>query len=50
MYGAATAFEGVLFLFALYKSMRSTARRVQKNLRVSLTTVLLRDNILYFVW
>ncbi|KAK0457031.1 uncharacterized protein EV420DRAFT_1551036 [Desarmillaria tabescens] len=44
----ATAFEGVLFGFALFKTLESTAGRIQKKRSVSLYSLLLRDNILYF--
>ncbi|KAG7443214.1 uncharacterized protein BT62DRAFT_972533 [Guyanagaster necrorhizus] len=44
----ATAYEGVLFGFALFKTLESTAGRIQKGRRVSLYSLLLRDNILYF--
>lgn len=44
----ATAFEGVLFGFALFKTLESTADRIQKGHSVSLYSLLLRDNILYF--
>ncbi|KAK0440073.1 hypothetical protein EV421DRAFT_2083993 [Armillaria borealis] len=44
----ATAYEGVLFGFALFKTLESTADRIQKGRRVSLYSLLLRDNILYF--
>ncbi|KAK0433877.1 hypothetical protein EV421DRAFT_2088337 [Armillaria borealis] len=45
----ATAYEGVLFGFALFKTLESTADRIQKGRRVSLYSLLLRDNILYFM-
>lgn len=47
----ATAFEGVLFLFALYKSIKTAAFRVKKSrtIRVSLSNLVLRDNLLYFL-
>ncbi len=45
----ATAYEGVLFGFALFKTLESTADWIQKGRRVSLYSLLLRDNILYFL-
>ncbi|KAJ7258416.1 hypothetical protein B0H12DRAFT_1182540 [Mycena haematopus] len=44
----ATAYEGILFGFALYKTFERTLSSFRKDGTVSLYTVLLRDNILYF--
>ncbi|KIY68933.1 hypothetical protein CYLTODRAFT_421165 [Cylindrobasidium torrendii FP15055 ss-10] len=45
----ATAFEGVLFMFALAKTSMSTAHRVRRKKKVSLLELLIRDNVLYFL-
>uniref|UniRef100_A0A0W0FEH9 DUF6533 domain-containing protein n=1 Tax=Moniliophthora roreri TaxID=221103 RepID=A0A0W0FEH9_MONRR len=44
----ATAFEGVLFGFALYKTLKSTTLRLRSGSRVGLYSLLLRDNLFYF--
>ncbi|KAG6831564.1 hypothetical protein H0H92_009483 [Tricholoma furcatifolium] len=44
----ATIFEGILFGFALFKTLRSTTSRIMKRTKVSLYSLLLRDNVLYF--
>ncbi|KAG5729349.1 hypothetical protein E4T56_gene9901 [Termitomyces sp. T112] len=44
----ATVFEGVLFCFALFKTLKTTTTRLMKRTRVSLYSVLLRDNLFYF--
>ncbi|TFK42186.1 hypothetical protein BDQ12DRAFT_598906 [Crucibulum laeve] len=44
----ATVFEGVLFGWALYKTLRSTVGRWQNGTRVSMYSLVLRDNLLYF--
>ncbi|EIM82344.1 uncharacterized protein STEHIDRAFT_171293 [Stereum hirsutum FP-91666 SS1] len=44
----ATAYEGVLFSFALWKTVKSTAGRVRNKARVSIYELLLRDNLFYF--
>lgn len=44
----ATAYEGVLFGFALYKTLKSTAGRFRSGGRISLYALLLRDNLFYF--
>ncbi|KAJ7199752.1 hypothetical protein GGX14DRAFT_524978 [Mycena pura] len=44
----ATIFEGILFGFALCKTFESTIRSLRKDGTLSLHTLLLRDNILYF--
>ncbi|KAF8217410.1 hypothetical protein K438DRAFT_872 [Mycena galopus ATCC 62051] len=44
----ATAYEGILFGFALFKTFQRTISFFRKGSMVSLYTVLLRDNILYF--
>ncbi|RXW25554.1 hypothetical protein EST38_g371 [Candolleomyces aberdarensis] len=44
----ATAFELVLFGFVLYKSSRSVAHKIRLKQGVSLTQVLISDNIIYF--
>ncbi|THU90878.1 hypothetical protein K435DRAFT_781003 [Dendrothele bispora CBS 962.96] len=44
----ATGYEGVLFGFALYKTLRSTTARIRNGVRVSLYSLLLRDNLFYF--
>lgn len=45
---SATAYEGVLFGFALYKTLKSTAVRARKGSKISLYELLLRDNLFYF--
>jgi hypothetical protein len=44
----ATAYEGVLFGFALYKTLGSTALRMKEGRTVSLYSLIIRDNLLYF--
>ncbi|KAK1217205.1 hypothetical protein PQX77_020158 [Marasmius sp. AFHP31] len=44
----ATAYEGVLFGFALYKTLKSSAVRLKDGRRVGLYGLLLRDNLFYF--
>ncbi|KAJ7688884.1 hypothetical protein B0H17DRAFT_1067764 [Mycena rosella] len=44
----ATAYEGILFGFALYKTFESTITSLRKDSSLSLYTLLLRDNIVYF--
>ncbi|KAJ7767033.1 hypothetical protein DFH07DRAFT_1012066 [Mycena maculata] len=44
----ATIYEGFLFSFALFKTSQSTIMSWRKNSRVSLHSLLLRDNITYF--
>ncbi|KAF8882851.1 hypothetical protein BD779DRAFT_1541826 [Infundibulicybe gibba] len=44
----ATAYEGVLFGWALYKTLKSTAGRAKRGTQVSLYSLLLRDNLFYF--
>ncbi|KAI3614825.1 hypothetical protein WG66_003342 [Moniliophthora roreri] len=44
----ATAYEGVLFGFALYKTLKSTTLRLRSGSRVGLYSLLLRDNLFYF--
>lgn len=44
----ATAYEGVLFGFALYKTAKSTTGRLRKGKQLSLYSLLLRDNLFYF--
>ncbi|KAF8523443.1 hypothetical protein BU17DRAFT_20918, partial [Hysterangium stoloniferum] len=44
----ATIFEGVLFCWALYKTLESTVGRWQSGSSISLYTLILRDNLLYF--
>lgn len=44
----ATAFEAVLFFFALHKTLQSTAQRFRRGERISLYELVLRDQILYF--
>ncbi|KAF9027401.1 hypothetical protein BDZ89DRAFT_1039492 [Hymenopellis radicata] len=45
----ATAYEGVLFAFALYKTSMSTAGRMKTGKKISLYSLILRDNIFYFL-
>ncbi|CAA7269671.1 unnamed protein product [Cyclocybe aegerita] len=45
---APTVFEFILFLFVVYKSLVSVSARIRLNQRVSLTAVLLQENMLYF--
>ncbi|KDQ23875.1 hypothetical protein PLEOSDRAFT_1048725 [Pleurotus ostreatus PC15] len=44
----ATAFEGVLFCFALYKGLQKSYWEARTQKRFSLYALLLRDNLLYF--
>ncbi|KAJ7141638.1 hypothetical protein C8R46DRAFT_1135444 [Mycena filopes] len=44
----ATIYEGILFGFALYKTFESTIVSLRKDGTLSIYTLLLRDNILYF--
>ncbi|KAF9073825.1 hypothetical protein BDP27DRAFT_1416898 [Rhodocollybia butyracea] len=44
----ATAFEGILFGFALYKTASSTTERLRKGNQISLYSLILRDNLVYF--
>ncbi|KAJ7738977.1 hypothetical protein B0H16DRAFT_1569397 [Mycena metata] len=44
----ATIYEGILFGFALYKTFESTLTSLRKDGTLSIYTLLLRDNILYF--
>ncbi|KAJ7491772.1 hypothetical protein B0H11DRAFT_2007805 [Mycena galericulata] len=44
----ATIFEGILFGFALFKTFQSTVLSFRKDSGLSLYSLLLRDNILYF--
>ncbi|KAF5381589.1 hypothetical protein D9615_005415 [Tricholomella constricta] len=44
----ATAFEGILFGFALFKTLKTAASRVMRKTTLSLYSVLLRDNLFYF--
>lgn len=44
----ATIFEAILFGFALFKTMESTASRVSEGTKISVYSLLLRDNIFYF--
>ncbi|KAI4526186.1 hypothetical protein K525DRAFT_259803 [Schizophyllum commune Loenen D] len=44
----ATAFEAVLFFFALHKTLHSTAQRFRRGERISLYQLVLRDQIIYF--
>jgi len=44
----ATAFEGLLFGFAMFKTLRSTASRALNGVKISLYSLVLRDNLLYF--
>ncbi|KAF8174234.1 hypothetical protein BJ912DRAFT_1064838 [Pholiota molesta] len=44
----ATGFEGILFAFALYKAAVSVAAWTRLNQRLSLTAILINENILYF--
>ncbi|KAJ7035808.1 hypothetical protein C8F04DRAFT_1097403 [Mycena alexandri] len=44
----ATIYEGILFGFALYKTFESTIMSLRKDGSLSIYTILLRDNILYF--
>ncbi|KAJ6509129.1 hypothetical protein DFH09DRAFT_1050261 [Mycena vulgaris] len=44
----ATVYEGILFGFALFKTFQSTIVSLRKDSKMSLYTLLLRDNILYF--
>ncbi|KAG6916995.1 hypothetical protein DXG01_004340 [Tephrocybe rancida] len=44
----ATVFEGILFGFALFKTLKTTTTRIMKKTKISLYSVLLRDNLFYF--
>ncbi|KAJ3725625.1 hypothetical protein DFJ43DRAFT_1002384, partial [Lentinula guzmanii] len=44
----ATIYEGILFGFALYKTIQSNASQLRKGNRISLRSILLRDNLVYF--
>jgi hypothetical protein len=44
----ATVFESILFLFVAYSGAVSIAARIRVNERISLTTVLINENCLYF--
>ncbi|KAF7335758.1 UBA-e1-C domain-containing protein [Mycena venus] len=44
----ATVYEGILFGFALFKTFETTITALRKDGTLSLHTILLRDNILYF--
>ncbi|KAH8822665.1 hypothetical protein DL96DRAFT_1470099 [Flagelloscypha sp. PMI_526] len=44
----ATCFEGVLFGFALFKTVRSAGGRVKTGRKISLYQLILRDNLAYF--
>ncbi|KAF9473946.1 hypothetical protein BDN70DRAFT_347489 [Pholiota conissans] len=44
----ATGFEGILLAFALYRAAMSVAARTRLNQRLSLTAILINENILYF--
>ncbi|KAF7296226.1 UBA-e1-C domain-containing protein [Mycena chlorophos] len=44
----ATIFEGILFAFALAKTLESSISSLRRKKRLSLFELLLRDNILYF--
>ncbi|KAF8066714.1 hypothetical protein FPV67DRAFT_1417573 [Lyophyllum atratum] len=44
----ATVFEGILFGFALSKTIKTAASRVIRGKKISLYSVLLRDNLFYF--
>lgn len=44
----ATAFEGVLFGWALYKTLKSSVGRWTSGIRISLYELILRDNLIYF--
>ncbi|KAJ3717230.1 hypothetical protein DFJ43DRAFT_800311 [Lentinula guzmanii] len=44
----ATIYEGILFGYALYKTIKSQAARLRNGVHISLHTLLLRDNLLYF--
>ncbi|KAJ6616748.1 hypothetical protein B0H10DRAFT_2389513 [Mycena sp. CBHHK59/15] len=44
----ATIFEGILFGFALFKTFESTIISLRKDSKVSIYSLLLRDNIAYF--
>ncbi|KAK0457034.1 uncharacterized protein EV420DRAFT_1551061 [Desarmillaria tabescens] len=45
----ATAYEGVLFSFAIYKTLESMMDKMRRGHSDSLHSILLRDNILYFL-
>ncbi|KAK0457033.1 uncharacterized protein EV420DRAFT_1271979 [Desarmillaria tabescens] len=45
----ATAYEGVLFSFAIYKTLESMMDKMRRGHRDGVHSVLLRDNILYFL-
>lgn len=44
----ATIYEGILFGFALFKTFERTISSLREDRSLSLYTLLLRDNILYF--
>lgn len=44
----ATAFEGVLFGWALYKTLKSSLGRWTSGVHISLYELILRDNLIYF--
>jgi len=44
----ATAYEGVLFGWAFYKTASSTTERLRKGNKPSLYSLVLRDNLIYF--
>ncbi|KAF4568323.1 hypothetical protein EYR40_010275 [Pleurotus pulmonarius] len=44
----ATGYEGVLFCFAVYKAVTEAAQTFMHEKRVSLYSILIRDNLLYF--
>ena len=51
IYDSATVFEGVLFIFALAKGAMSAVRNFDKRKNVNglIYTILLHDNVLYFL-
>ncbi|KAJ3710165.1 hypothetical protein C8R42DRAFT_381715 [Lentinula raphanica] len=44
----ATIYEGILFGYALCKTIQTNASQLRKGSRISLSTLLLRDNLVYF--
>jgi len=48
MFILATVFEFILFLFAAYKACTSIAARMRVNQRLTLVSVLIQGNTLYF--
>ncbi|KAJ3867837.1 hypothetical protein EV359DRAFT_78241 [Lentinula novae-zelandiae] len=44
----ATIYEGILFGYALYKTIKSHAIRLRNGIHISLHSLLLRDNLVYF--